>query len=339
MEKIVKKASRILIIDLLYLGDLIFTTPFLRNLRKNCPQVRLEMIVNADFYDIMKNNSYLDRVNSFNKRWSVLKSWQFARKLKRNNYDLGINLHGNWRSALLLKLINPQYATGFGGRGRGIFLDRKLKAKSGRHQVEVYLQVLEDLGLTVFDKRLEIDVSSAAITVVNNFLEKEGVTAKQKVIVINPGGSWPAKRWSVQNFAILADLINEEFNCQVIFTGSSGDLKRVNSIRSLMKTEAIIATGKTSLEELAALARSADLFISGDTGPVHVAAAVRTPTVTIFGPSNPQKYRPYGDPQKHKIVTAELECRPCNQQQCPQNHTHCMSLVTPQIVLKTIRKI
>ncbi len=106
-----------------------------------------------------------------------------------------------------------------------------------------------------------------------------------------------------------------------------------------MRARPIIATGKTNLQELAALAARANLFISGDTGPVHVAAAVGTPTITIFGPSNETKYRPYGPVGSQRIVRADLECRPCNQQQCPRQDKQCLLTITPQMVMKEINSL
>jgi heptosyltransferase-2/heptosyltransferase-3 len=122
----------------------------------------------------------------------------------------------------------------------------------------------------------------------------------------------------------------------VIFVGSLGDLSLVEEIVGLMKTKPVIVTGKTSLQELAALLARCDLVISNDSGPVHVAAAVGTPTITIFGPSDDVKYRPLGD--KHKIVKAQIDCRPCGKHRCPLGHHRCMTEVKVDAIIQEINK-
>lgn len=354
----INNASKIIIIDLLYLGDLLFATPFIRNLRKNYPQARIDMVVNSNFFSIIENNPYLDNIYAYDKKLSIAESWQFARRLNNNNYDLGLNIHGNWRTALLLKIINPDYCAGFGGKGRGIFLDYKLQPAKGVHMVEAYLQFLRKMGLKQFDDRgPELTVNKQArrrmkellaenISEVNSGKAKSSISKKIKnnrknnmtdnscyrLIGFNTGGSWPTKRWTKSNFAGLADEFQAKEKNRVVFLGGPGDVERVQAIVNLMKTEPVIAAGKTTLKELAALTGKCDLVISGDSGPAHVAAAVGTPTLTIFGPSDEKKYRPYG--KNHKIIKTAIDCRPCGEHQCRVGHHKCMTEIGVDDVYK-----
>ncbi|MTI59135.1 MAG: lipopolysaccharide heptosyltransferase II [Firmicutes bacterium] len=332
----VTNARSIIIIDLLYLGDLMFATPFIKNLRMNLPDKRIDMIVNSNFYDLIKTNPDLDNVYAYNKKWGLRQGISFARKLSQNNYDLGLNIHGNWRTAILLKLVNPVYSLGYGGKGRGIFLDQEIKRSEGMHMTEAYLAFLEEIGLkSLTDNIPQLSLSPEASQGIKAFLEGEGVIPGDRLVALNTGGTWPTKRWPAVRFAELADALVKNYDVRPVLTGGKSDLGRVDEIVSLMASEPITAAGRTSLEELAALMEYCELVISNDSGPVHVAAAVGTPTITIFGPSDDIKYRPLGE--KHKIVKTGIDCRPCGEHQCPQGHHRCMRDIDVNDIIKLIK--
>lgn len=280
------------------------------------------MVVNSTFHSIMEDNCYLDNVYAYDKKWSIKESVSFARNIAKNNYDLGLNIHGNWRTALLLRLIEPQFTVGYGGKGRGFFLDKEIPhAEDCKHMVDSYLTFLRELDLEVEDGLPQLDISAEANDSILEKLAKWGISPEERIIALNTGGTWPTKRWPIEGFAELADRLNNDYG-RVVFLGSKTDLTRVDEIISQMHTTPVKATGKTSLKELAALLKLCKLVISNDSGPVHVAAAVGTPTITIFGPSDDRKYRPLGG--KHQIVTTDIDCRPCGEKECPLGHHKCM---------------
>ncbi len=327
---------RILVIDLLYLGDLLFATPFFKNLRANYPQARIDLIANANFASILADSDYFDQIYSYDKSWSIKESLSFALAKRKNNYDLGINLHGNWRTAILLRVINPEYNLGFGGRGRGIWLDKELDALSEQdgHMVDVYLSVLAELGINNYQaSEPKLNLNPAVKEQAVKILETEGIDISKELIALNTGGSWPTKRWGKEKFAQLADRLIAEKKAQVIFTGGPSDEARIEEIIAQMKNPATNLAGKTSLAELKAVASLCDLFVSGDTGPVHVANAVGTKVVAIFGPSDESKYRPRGE-QAEIILNDKLECRPCGEHQCPLEHHKCMADILVEAVIK-----
>ena len=286
MNRQIIEAKNIIVINLLYLGDLIFSTPFLRNLRRNYPTAKIDLVVNANFSELLANNPYVDHLFPYNKAWSLRESLAFAGQLRKGQYDLGLNIHGSFRSNVLLTLINPAYRVGFANGFIQFALDKRLKPLANAHMVDVYLHFLRDLGITdLDDEGLELRVSESALRQMDLFLEKKLVSPTTCLIGLNIGGTWPTKRWTIEGFAKLADELQLNYHCKVIFLGSSGDLPRVRKIVNLMKTTPLLATGRTNLSELAALVKRCALVISNDSGPVHVAAAVGTPTITIFGPS------------------------------------------------------
>ncbi|MFO7818683.1 MAG: glycosyltransferase family 9 protein, partial [Halanaerobacter sp.] len=257
------------------------------------------------------------------------------RQLSSNNYDLGLNIHGNWRTALLMRVINPDYSIGFGDKGRGIFLDEELSRLEEAHMVEVYRQFLRDLGfLELPEAGLELEVEESIEDNVAKLLKKYGLEESERLIALNTGGSWPTKRWGQEKFALLGDRLKEAGH-EVVFTGGPSDKARVAEIKEMMAHEVVSLAGETSIEELAGLAKRIDLMVSGDSGPVHVTAAAGTPTLTIFGPSNEKKYQPYGD--QHQIITKEIDCRPCGKHQCPKGETHCLEEISVEEVYETIK--
>lgn len=337
MNPELKKAKKIIIIDLLYLGDLIFVTPFLRNLRNNLPDKQIDMIVNSNFTGIMEDNPYIDNIFSYNKRWSIKESIQFAKEIKKRDYDLGLNIHGSWRTVILLKLIDPTYSIGFAEGGRGIFLDERFKPNEDIHMVDMYLEFLGKLGINrIDDLGLEMNIKQEIRRSMAQFLEKQGIKEDEKLIGLNTGGSYETKKWPIEYFAKLADRLQEDYKKRVIFFGSPGDVERVNKIIKLMKSKPVIATGKTSLKELVALAERCELFISGDTGPLHVAASVGISTIAIFGPTDEKQFYPYG--KGHQIVKLDnLDCRPCGKHVCPHKHHDCLRKIKVEDILESVR--
>lgn len=333
--KSLDKWQRIIVIDLLYLGDLMFATPFFKELRKNFPEARIDLIVNSSFHSIMEGNSNLDNVYAYNKKWTLKQSIEFAKLVRNNNYDLGINIHGSWRSSLLLKLINPSYTIGYGKKGQGLFFSRRLTQPRDHHMVDVYLQVLREMGLKVDTSLPYLEIEKNIRDEIEKTLINWGINPKEKLIALNTAGTWPTKRWTTEGFAQLGDELNRKYG-KVILVGSQEDLPLVEQIVNLMETKPVIATGKTSLQELAALLARCELVISNDSGPVHVAAAVGTSTITIFGPSDEVRYRPLGE--KHRIVKIDIDCRPCGKHLCPFGHHQCMVEIKPVKILSELEQ-
>ncbi|MGP3778899.1 lipopolysaccharide heptosyltransferase II [Halanaerobium saccharolyticum] len=346
-----KTSKRIIVMDLLYLGDLLFAHPFFEGLRKLFPEARIDLVANSNFSELMRVNPNLDHVYSYNKGWTAARSYKFAKKLRMNNYQLGINIQGNWRTALLLKLISAEKNIGYGGRGRGLFLDEVVEKDNSSHMIELYLEFLNqmqqsqlltknfELQKLKFDSKedyfpvLRIDETynqSAA-----QKIENIGLT--DKFIVLNTGGSWETKRWPEEYFAEIANQLMEK-GYKILFVGGPSDTERVSYIINKIENRNMIYNlcGKTSLLELAAILKKASLVISGDTGPVHVAAAVGTNTAAIFGPSDEEKYAPCGKAKNILIKNTGLYCRPCGEHECPLEHFKCMRELSPEMVVDRI---
>jgi heptosyltransferase-2/heptosyltransferase-3 len=346
-----KTIKRIIVVDLLYLGDLLFAHPFFDGLRELFPEARIDLVANSNFSEIMRVNPNLNHIYSYNKNWTAVRSYKFAKKLKMNNYQLGINIHGNWRTALLLKLISAEKSIGYGGQGRGLFLDEQVEKKISSHMIEFYLDFLNQLqqseNLKEYFKTKKSNINNEDQALPNLRVDQiynqnaenklENIGLKNKFVVLNTGGSWKTKRWPEEYFAEIADLIAER-GYRILFVGGPSDTERVSYIRNKIENEEMIydLSGKTSLLELAAILKIAELVISGDTGPVHVAAAVGTNTLAIFGPSDEEKYAPRGRGKNILIKNVDLSCRPCGEHECPLDHFKCMRELSPEMVVERI---
>ena len=355
--------KRIIVVDLLYLGDLLFAHPFFAELRNMFPEARIDLVANSNFSEIMRVNPNLDHVYSYNKNWTTARSYKFAKKLKMNNYQLGINIHGNWRTALLLKLISPETSIGYGGKGRGLFLDKEVEKNISGHMIEFYFDFSNELkqweklsdyfsknksnnkSAIKSENKIEANSEKNNLPILNidkNYHEKaekmlKNLGLNNDFVVLNSGGSWKTKRWPKEYFAELAGLLAER-GYKVLFVGGPSDTERVSYILNKIKNKEMIynLSGKTSLLELAAVLKKAKLMISGDTGPVHVAAAVGTNTLTIFGPSDEKKYAPRGRGKNIIIKNVGLRCRPCGEHECPLGHFKCMRELSPVMVVERI---
>jgi len=364
-----KDIKRIIVIDLLYLGDLLFAYPFFEGLRKMFPEARIDLVANSNFSEIMRANENIDHVYSYNKNWPTARSYNFAKKMKMNNYQLGINIHGNWRTALLLKLISPEKSIGYGGKARGIFLDEEVDKNIDSHMIEFYLEFLEKLQQSKLleeyfadEKKTSGSFISENVRENKNFthkkngrtfpslnvaenhqqnaeakLKKIGLELKDEFIVLNTGGSWETKRWPEEYFAEIADQLNKK-GYKILFVGGPSDKERVNYICNKIDNQKMIynLSGKTSLLELAAVLERTKLMISGDTGPVHVAAAVGSNTAAIFGPSDEEMYAPRGKGKNILIKNVDLSCRPCGEHECPLDHFKCMRELSPEMVVERL---
>ena len=195
--------------------------------------------------------------------------------------------------------------------------------------------LLEALGVKYKDIRFDVPILDSDRKAIEDLLAVSGIGKKSPLIAINPITKWETKLWGNQNFADLADHLIEKYNAGVIFTGSPGDLTQLQDIIFRMQCNPVNLTGKTTLKRLAALYEKMDTLISTDTGPMHLAAAVSTPVVALFGPTAPWRTGPFGS--GHQIIRADLICSPCFKQQC--DTMDCMKQITVQQVLDGVKRL
>ncbi|MFA5059098.1 MAG: lipopolysaccharide heptosyltransferase II [Candidatus Omnitrophota bacterium] len=352
--------NKILIINIFGIGDILFTTPLLKNIKSHDPDSFVGYVCNKRTAPLLSENTRIDKLFIYERdefqavyrrsKIAFLKKMiSFLREIKKENFDLAINLSFNNSTSFLLWAAGIKKRVGFNYRNRSWFLTRKIFLRNGyegRHVAEYYLDLLKELGIPTPYKEFELVLSDSDKIWAEEFLSKANISPKKPLIVIIPGGgaSWGKdasfKRWTSENFAILADKMIEKFSAAVILLGDLKEKSLCDHIAQTMKNAPAAICNEITITQCAALLARSSLVVANDGGPLHVAVAVRAKTVSIFGPVDEKVYGPY-PAQGHEIVTKDLVCRPCYRQfrmaRC--EHHSCLNLITVDEVLRKVESI
>lgn len=357
--------QNILVINLMHIGDLMLATPVLRTLRANYPEARISLLADKKLRDLVEQNKYIDECLLIDKKGRdghFGSLFRFIRGLRQKRYDLVINLHRNERASAIAAFSGGRRIVGYSKPGFSLFFDKVMQNPSvahhiGRgpfhmfpphryvpgwkHQVHAHLEVLKEaVGVEkIDDGGLEMWLPEAAEQEAQD-LWQQHFAAEDKVIAFNIGASWPTKRWLDSYFAECADeLIGRGY--QVAFFGGPMDISIVNRCLAQMKhkdSKALhIFTGKVSLAVLAGLLRRCCLFLTTDSGPMHVGVAMNVPIVTMFGASPVPGFYPYD--ARSVLIKAPVSCHPCGIHKCPhtgEENLACMKKITPAVVMKQV---
>jgi len=334
------KFKRILIFNVNWLGDVLFSTATLRNIRRNFPDSFIACIIPSRCYPILKGNPHLDEIIIFDdkdRHKGVAAQMSFVRMLKGKQFDTAILLHRSFTRALICRLAGIKERVGYHTKKRAFLLTKRIISpkRDSLHRIDYYLNVVEKLGLRVEDRYTEFFIGENDLDFVDKYLAKNLAT-KTMLVAINPGGNWLPKRWPREYWARLADKLVSEFGAKVIITGAHPDLSLAISIKERMKEKPLIACGVLNVKQLGALLKRVDLFVTSDTGPLHIANAVSCKKiVTIFGPTSKEITGPY--PLKNiAILQKDVGCKiPCYKVHCKDNR--CMKAITPDEVIEKIK--
>jgi lipopolysaccharide heptosyltransferase I len=337
---------KILFIKLSAIGDVVQTLPALEAIKKTFPDGEIDWVVEEAAAGILEGHPLIRRLLvSRRKTWmDMLKSprtffegfrntFRFFRELRSARYDIAIDFQGLFKSGILIGLARADRKIGFDKTREmsSLFLNEKLPPYDiEKHAVERYLDIARYLGAKHPSPSctLPVERETAVMKERLKTLGKDG----RKVVVINPVARWTTKLWEEWKFAELADSLVAEKNAVVIFTGGTHDQAVADRILSAMKRRAENWTGKTGLRELAALAALSDLFITTDTGPMHLAAAAGARVLALFGPTAPWRTGPYGP--GHIVVRTGIDCSPCFKRTC--DDVRCMRGITVEEVMQKI---
>lgn len=332
--------QKILVINLMHIGDLLLVTPVLRTLRTNYPDAHIALLADAKLADLVKYNHNIDELISIDKKGyhnKLATYLQFVKGIRQQNFDMVINLHANERASFIAALSGAKKIVGYATFGLGIFFDQVIEnRKAIKHQVHAHFDVLrETLGITKFDDRgLEMWLDDAAEQRAGVIWQEAFPRIQGKVIGLNIGASWETKRWRKEYYAQLADeLLDKGYG--VAYYGGPMDVGIVEETIALMrnKKHELLATftGKMTLLELAALLKKCNVLVTNDTGPMHVAVAMNVPLVSMFGPSPVPGFYPYSETSI--VIKSPMPCHPCGKHQCPTKH-ECMWQIHVDTVMK-----
>jgi len=318
---------RILIINPFGIGDVIFTLPLIRNLKSYFPQSHIGYLCNRRTYPILSVQPDIDSLYVYEKdEWrkmyqmsrmkTILKFRNFLKSIKKMNFDIVFDLSLAQEFGFVSWFLGIKRRLGYNYKNRGIFLNKTIKISgySDKHIIEYYSDLIALLGLEPKFKFAELHLPETVLS------WAEGEISKLKnrtdlIISLIPGGgaSWGEdaykKRWAEEKYKKLLDLIKINTNAGILLLGDKkdedawGDFPENDTVLNYM--------GKTSLLEFAALIASSDLVITNDGGPLHIAAASSVSTLSVFGPVSETVYGPYPVDNKHRVISLQLNCRPC----------------------------
>ncbi len=339
------KFRRILIVRTDRIGDVLLSTPVIKALRYNYPDAYIAMMVSPYAKDIVEGNPYLDKVIIYDKDGKH-KSWQrsvkFARNLKKKKFDLAIVLHPTNRVHLVTFFAGIPRRIGYNLKLGFLLTDRIKHAKQlgQKHELEYNLDLVRHLGIPAEDKTLFMPLKLESEKWAKELFKEEGLKETDKLLAIHPGASCPSKVWPNERFAQVADRLAEKYGFKILVVSGPKDIALAQNVLGHLRYPAVNLAGKTSVSQLASILKRCSLFISNDSGPVHVASAVGTPVISIFGRNqpglSPRRWGPTG--KNDRVLHQEVGCIECLAHNCQKQLT-CLKAITAADVLKTADEI
>lgn len=324
-----------------WIGDMILLTPALRNLKNKFPNSKMTMLLLPLVSELMSRNPYLDEIITYDKNRTqkgFLQMCKMADKLKKRHFDTAIILHPNSvKSAVLAYMAKIPDRIGTQLLGNRFFLTTRIKPRRKIHEVERYLDIVSSITGTASDKKLEF----WGIEQIDENFADEVLKNKCKsdlIIGVNVSTTWQTKMWKPERFAELAEQLNNQYGANVILTGGYSDVQLGEKITKFLSKKYIInLIGKTTLWQLGAIIKRCAIYITCDSGPMHISAGLGTRTVALFGPTDPVRHRPYGD--GHIVIKKDIKCSPCYKRECKYKSYACMEAIQIDDVIEAIKSI
>lgn len=333
-------SMHILIIKITSPGDVILATASIKAVRKKFPKAKIYCLVGAESRRILQNCPYLDGIivyDTKDKDRGFFKMLKLSGKLRKYRFDKIIDFQNNRRSHILSFLSFPQESFGFDNGKWSFLLSRPVKKfRNDIAAVPHQFQILRKLGIPYKDNHfLELWPSDKDGKSVKSLMDSEWLGNSKNIVGINIAASekWQTKNWPVENIAKLCDILSKK-NIRVIVTGMEKDSERARELLSLTKSRPAVFVGKTDLAQLSIIIKKCKVYITPDSAPLHVAAAVQTPVVALFGPTDSARHIPPA--RKIVVMEKKLPCAPCYKTKCSILTHDCMKNITPEEIAEEI---
>ena len=351
--------KRILIINPFGIGDVLFTTPLIQNIKSSQPDVFIGYLANRRTAVFLQDHPQIDRVFVYERDEYVdiyrRSKIQFFKKMisqlaeiRAAKFDCLIDLSLNGSASFLMAFAGIPQRLGFNYKNRSLFLTRKipLRGFEGRHVAEYYLSLARELGFKTESHEINFPIKETDRQWAEHFLQSLALPSGQPIIAVVPGGgaSWGKdaeyKRWPVERFAELADKLIEKSSAVIILLGDKQEEELCKTMAQAMRAQPVMVCGQTTLGQLAALLKKCSLAVVNDGGPLHIAVAAGVKTVSIFGPVDEKVYGPY-PAAGHTVVSHSIACRPCYRQfrRASCEHISCLKNITTEEVYRKIENI
>jgi heptosyltransferase-2 len=325
-----------------FLGDVVLTTPLLTAIRRRFPSAELSILCTPLAKSLVEANHDIDEIITDDEKkqgrgWGGL--WRMADDLRARGFTMAISPHKSFRTGLLLFLAGIPLRIGFRQSSGFFFFHSLVHRDPSRHDVERNLSILGALGVDLANcpAHLRVEVPSTVPEEVASVFESEGIGSIDGTIVfgLNPGSVWPTKRWSTERYAELMKGLKERYRCEFLLFGAPEDRRTIEEIQERSGHIGTSLVGRIGLRELPCALDWCDMFITNDSGPMHVAVARGIPVVAIFCATTPALgFYPYSS--RAVVVEKNLHCRPCSShggRRCPLGTEDCIHLVKADDVL------
>ncbi len=304
-----------------WIGDLVMATPVLSDLRKAYPKAHITAMCRTPISELLREDQDIDELFCFSKAGKLERrsdKRDIIEKLKRGKYDLGVLLTHSFSSAWWFWLGKVKRRLGYKGNGRGILLTDKLsfpKNVHEQHLVETYKMLLGPLGIPLSETKPRLYLTEKELSDARTLLGQLGITSSEVLIGINPGAAYgSAKCWLPDRFREVTKRLIKLDNVRIIYFGDQATMPLVKEICQDLPSPVINLAGLTSIRELASLIKLCKVLLTNDSGPMHIAAAVGTPLVALFGSTNETATGPY---KTGTVINKHVECSPCYHRVCP----------------------
>lgn len=333
--------ENILVVKLSAIGDVIHALPVSYAIKEQYPEAHLTWVVEQAAYAILADNPCIDELILFEKaKFRSLGGFlreigPFRRRLRTRRYDASLDLQGLFKSAAIAWNAGAKLRIGTANMREGAHLvSRPVRgAHADGHIVERYLDVARALGCRVGEVRFPVSVSDRDRMAADTLLAREGVQEGRPFVAFAVGANWPNKRWPVEHFAALADRLYHAHYVPVLVGGGRLDATLAEDILRASEIPPVNLVGRTNLKQLAHVFTRAALVLGGDTGPVHLAAGLRVPTVMLMGPTDANRNGPYG--QIQHAIEVDRPCRGCWKRACSKG-LDCLAAISVDAVAAQI---
>lgn len=341
-------AEKILVVRYRFIGDMILTIPFLRNLRNSFPDAQIDMLVAPNSYEVISECPYVNNFiifdtknkhryeSSGNKKKSF---FSYVKELRKQNYTRAYVLKRSLSSAVLCFLAGIPYRIGFDTEGRGFLLSKRVKYDNNAHESQCFLDVLRAEGREVDDGHLENWVNSENLEKIDNILSENGISQEETKVIVHATATNPKKLWSSDNFAQLIKMLDER-NIRIIHIGAPSDRETYENIYQKvgqLEKKPLNLCGKLTLQESLALIKRTNLIVGNDSGNLHMAASLGVKVVGIYGAMPVSKWGALGE--GNKLLTANVPCAPCNKRGKCAHNLECLTNITPEMVMSAVEEV
>ncbi len=326
-----------------WVGDAVMSLPAITSVRAYFPEAENVILARPWVGEIFQGNPIADRVIRYQNaglHGGLRGKWRLAQELRQESFDFSLHLPNSFESAFISFLAGISRRAGYDTDARGLLLTHPVRVNPGvkkKHQVDYYLEMVASLGFPPVGRIPKITLGPEKREIARQMFCSLGLPAGADFVGLSPGTTYgSAKEWFPERFGILADCLKQRLGAQILLLGSSGDRKVAELVCRSARNPLVDLTGKTNLAQAMALIARCRLFVTNDSGLMHVAAALGVPVIAIFGSTDPQRTGPLGGISR--VLRKAIPCAPCFKTQCPEDR-RCMEMISVDEVFEEVEKL